>query len=131
MRPHLTQARPSRAGCLTICEEMQGSAACLGGLSELFGRFGAPLQQAKVQSWVQRGPNAPLSASEMEQALDEETIAELVAKTGLSREELLHRLSSALPEAVDQATPDGTSRDQRARTAPGIRNEGPEAPVFS
>lgn len=84
-----------------------GGGGLLGGLSELFERLSAPHQRAKVDSWVQRGPNAPLSASEMEAALDEDTIAELVAKTGLSRDDLLMRLSTALPEAVDQVTPDG------------------------
>jgi uncharacterized protein YidB (DUF937 family) len=85
----------------------QGSGGLLGGLSELFERFATPHQRAKVDSWVQRGPNAPLAPSELEAALDEDTLAELVEKTGLSREELLSRLSTALPEAVDQATPDG------------------------
>lgn len=94
-------------GILDSLRQMQGGGGLLDGLSELFGRFGAPHQRAKVDSWVQTGPNAPLSASEMEEALDDETLAELAAKTGLSREELLHRLSSALPDAVDQVTPDG------------------------
>lgn len=84
-----------------------GSGNLMGGLSELFDRFANPVQKAKVDSWVQRGPNAPLSSSELEEALDEETLVELGAKTGLSREELLSRLSATLPEAVDQATPDG------------------------
>lgn len=85
----------------------QDTGGLFAGLSELFERFAAPHQRVKVDSWVQRGPNAPLSASEMEAALDEETIAELVAKTGLSRDDLLMRLGTALPEAVDQVTPDG------------------------
>lgn len=84
-----------------------GGGNLLGGLSELFDRFANPVQRAKVDSWVQRGPNAPLSSTELEEALDEETLAELGAKTGLSREELLSRLSTTLPEAVDQVTPDG------------------------
>ncbi|HEY6919386.1 MAG TPA: YidB family protein [Tabrizicola sp.] len=79
----------------------------MGGLSELFERFANPVQRAKVDSWVQRGPNAPIAPAELEETLDEDTIAELVAKTGLSRDELLTRLSTTLPEAVDQATPDG------------------------
>lgn len=79
----------------------------MGGLSELFERFASPVQRAKVDSWVQSGPNAALAPDELEQALDEETIAELVAKTGLSRDELLSRLSTSLPDAVDQVTPDG------------------------
>ena len=84
-----------------------GAGNPVGGMSELFERFTTPVQKAKVDSWVQHGPNAPLAPSELEEALDEDTIAELVAKTGLSRDELLSRLSTTLPEAVDQVTPDG------------------------
>lgn len=84
-----------------------GAGGLMGGLGELFDRFAKPHQQAKVQSWVQQGPNAQLSPAELEEALDEDTIAELTAKTGLGRDELLQRLSTTLPDAVDQATPDG------------------------
>lgn len=84
-----------------------GGGGVMSGLSELFERFSNPVQKAKVDTWVQRGPNAPLAADELAEVLDEETLAELGAKTGLSREELLSRLSTSLPEAVDQATPDG------------------------
>lgn len=84
-----------------------GGGSLVGGLSELFDRFANPVQRAKVDTWVQRGPNAPLAADELSDVLDEDTLTELVEKTGLSREELLARLSTALPEAVDRATPDG------------------------
>jgi uncharacterized protein YidB (DUF937 family) len=96
-----------RGGLLDGLRQTEGNGGLLGGLSELVERFTAPHQRAKVDSWVQRGPNAELAPSELEAALDDDTIAELVAKTGLSRDELLSRLSSALPEAVDQVTPDG------------------------
>lgn len=84
-----------------------GGGSLMGGLSELFERFANPVQKAKVDTWVQRGPNAPLAPGDLEEVLDEDTIAELVAKTGLSRDELLSRLSTSLPDAVDQVTPDG------------------------
>jgi uncharacterized protein YidB (DUF937 family) len=84
-----------------------GGGGVMSGLSELFERFTNPVQRAKVDTWVQRGPNAPLAPSDLEEALDEQTLAELSAKTGLSREELLSRLATSLPEAVDQVTPDG------------------------
>ena len=94
-------------GLRNMASGSAGAGNGLAGLSELFDRFTAPHQRAKVDSWVQHGPNAPLSAAELEEALDEDTLAELTTKTGLSRSELLIRLSTALPEAVDQATPDG------------------------
>ncbi|HLQ19400.1 MAG TPA: YidB family protein [Tabrizicola sp.] len=101
------QSGMGEGGLFESFRNMLGGGSTLGGLSELFERFGAPHQRAKVDSWVQTGPNAPLAPRELEEALDEDTIAELVAKTGLSRDELLARLSTSLPEAIDQATPDG------------------------
>lgn len=94
-------------GILDSFRQSQGGGGLLSGLSELFDRFVAPQHRTKIDSWVQQGPNEPLSADELEQALDADTIAELVAKTGLSRQELLSRLSASLPHAVDQVTPDG------------------------
>jgi len=100
----------SQGGLLDNLRSLAGGAGeggLMGGLGELFDRFAKPHQQAKMQSWVQQGPNATLTPMELEEALDEDTIAELTAKTGLSRDELLQRLSSTLPDAVDQVTPDG------------------------
>jgi uncharacterized protein YidB (DUF937 family) len=79
----------------------------MGGLSELMDRFSNAGQQTKAQSWISSGRNESIGPDELEQTLDEETISELVEKTGLSRSELLSRLSQTLPDAVDQATPDG------------------------
>lgn len=79
----------------------------MSGLTEMFERFTGADQAEKAQSWVRSGPNAPLAPMELEQVLDEETLAELTQKTGLSRTELLTRLSDVLPEAVDQVSPDG------------------------
>lgn len=79
----------------------------MGGLSELFERFTNSGHQAKAQSWVGTGQNETIGPDEVGQALDEDTIAELVEKTGLDRSELLSRLSQTLPDAVDQVTPDG------------------------
>lgn len=104
-------AHPRSDGPLDGLRQMLGGSSGTGGvmsgLSELFQRFSNPVQKAKVDTWVQRGPNAPLAPVELEEALDDETLSELEAKTGLSREELLARLSTTLPEAVDQVTPDG------------------------
>lgn len=99
---------PAHGGLLDGFRQTVGGGGFMSGLNELIDRFAAPHQRAKVDSWVQRGPNAALAPSELEAALDEDTVAELVAKTGLSREELMSRLSTALPDAVDQVTPDGT-----------------------
>ena len=85
-----------------------GSGSVLsGGLGGLIDRFKQAGQGPTAESWVRSGPNQPVSPSQLEQALGEDDLRELSEKTGLSREELLTRLSRTLPDAVDQYTPDG------------------------
>ena len=57
--------------------------------------------------WVSTGPNKQIAPEQLEQAIGPDVLASLTQQTGLSREELLSRLSTTLPEAVDQYTPDG------------------------
>ena len=58
-------------------------------------------------SWVAKGPNEPITPDHTENALGPDLIDMLTKQTGLSRQELLSRLSKVLPEAVDKLTPDG------------------------
>jgi uncharacterized protein YidB (DUF937 family) len=80
------------------------SGTALGDVLDRFRNAGAG---AKVDSWVRQGPNEPINAHEVESAIDEETLSSLSQQTGLSREELITRITQALPEAVDKMTPDG------------------------
>jgi len=87
-----------------------------GGLNELIGRFSNPVHQAKARTWVDTGPNGSIEAQDLESVLDEDTLADLSQQTGLSREELLTRLSQAMPDAVDRFTPHGRiPTDEEAR----------------
>lgn len=78
-----------------------------GGLGELMESFKRQGQGDVAESWVGTGPNKPIAPDQLEQAIGPEVLATLTQQTGLSREELLSRLSTTLPEAVDQYTPDG------------------------
>jgi uncharacterized protein YidB (DUF937 family) len=78
-----------------------------GGLSELIERFKQVGHGEAADSWVRTGPNQPIEPHQLEQAIGPEVLATLSQHTGLSREELLSRLSRNLPEAVDRYTPDG------------------------
>ncbi len=60
-----------------------------------------------VQSWINPGPNQPVSASQIHQALGPNTIADLAAKLGVSPDVLAGKLSEVLPKAVDALTPSG------------------------
>ena len=80
----------------------------LGGLGELVDHFRNAGQGKVADSWVAKGPNQSIDESQMEQTLGPDLMDQLKQQTGLSRDELLRRLSRTLPEAVDHLTPDGT-----------------------
>ena len=78
-----------------------------GGLGDLVDQFRQVGRGQKVDSWVNPGANDPVDISDLEEAFGEDTIAELTEKTGLSRQELLKRLTETLPDAVNEMTPEG------------------------
>ena len=60
-----------------------------------------------AESWVGHGPNKDVAPHQLEQAIGPDVLATLSQQTGLSRDELLARLSRELPQAVDKYTPEG------------------------
>jgi uncharacterized protein YidB (DUF937 family) len=78
-----------------------------GGLTELVDRFKQAGQAETVNSWVGTGQNKEVAPNQLEQAIGPDVLATLSQQTGLSRDELLARLSRELPRAVDQYTPHG------------------------
>ena len=78
-----------------------------GGLGELVERFKQSGQADTVDSWVNTGPNKQIAPSQVEQAIGPDVLDTLSKQTGLSREEILSRLSRELPNAVDKYTPEG------------------------
>jgi uncharacterized protein YidB (DUF937 family) len=78
-----------------------------GGLGELLERFKQSGHGETAESWVGTGPNKPVTPPQLEQAIGPEVLETLSKQTGLSREELLARLSHELPDAVDKYTPQG------------------------
>jgi uncharacterized protein YidB (DUF937 family) len=88
-----------------------------GGLSDLVERFRQSGHGQAADSWVSTGPNQPLRPDQLEQAVGPEVLSTLSQRTGLSREELLSRLTKELPAAVDKFTPGGRlpTEDEAAR----------------
>lgn len=78
-----------------------------GGLGELTDRFRQNGHGEAVESWVGTGPNRTVAPRDLEQAIGTDVLDDLTEQTGLSRDELLARLSRELPDAVDQYTPQG------------------------
>jgi uncharacterized protein YidB (DUF937 family) len=78
-----------------------------GGLRDLIDRFKQTGHAEAAESWVNSGPNQSLGSDQLEQAIGPEVLATLTEQTGLSREELLARLTRDLPGAVDKFSPQG------------------------
>jgi uncharacterized protein YidB (DUF937 family) len=88
-----------------------------GGLRDLVERFKQSGQAQVADSWVKTGPNQPIGSDQLEQAIGPDVLGTLSERTGLSREELLSRLTRELPAAVDKFTPEGRlpTEDEAAR----------------
>ena len=78
-----------------------------GGLRDLIDQFKQNGQGQTADSWVKKGPNQPVRPDQLEQAIGPDVLDTLSQQTGLSRQELLSRLTRELPTAVDKFTPEG------------------------
>ncbi len=78
-----------------------------GGLGDLLKQFQQNGHGETAKSWVETGPNAEIDDRQLSEVLGPEVLDDLSARTGLSPEEILRRLSRDLPKAVDELTPDG------------------------
>lgn len=104
---------PSRAGAAppgnlgSILSGTSVGALLSDGLRELVNAFKQKGQGDVADSWVSRDRNKPIAPSQLEEALGSDVLEDLSRQTGLSREEILSRLSNNLPDAVDKYTPEG------------------------
>ena len=108
------QPGASNTGLGGLLDQLRGSLSgasagsiLSGGLSELVDRFKQTGHGETADSWVGTGANKQLAPAQLEQAIGPEVLETLSKQTGLSREELLARLSRELPNAVDKYTPEG------------------------
>ncbi|HZV20432.1 MAG TPA: YidB family protein [Hyphomicrobiales bacterium] len=63
---------------------------------------------ATVKSWIENGPNQPISPDQVNQAFGSQSINDLAARAGMTPQELAAALSAILPTAIDKATPGGS-----------------------
>ena len=77
------------------------------GLGELVDRFKQSGYGDTAESWVGTGANKSMTPAQLEQAIGPEVLDALAKQTGLSKDDLLSRLSRSLPDAVDSYTPEG------------------------
>ena len=84
-----------------------------GGLGELVERFKRNGQGQAADSWVKTGPNQQLGPDQLEQAIGPDVLNTLSQQTGLSRQELLSRLTRELPDSGGQTYAGGQAADRR------------------
>ncbi len=53
------------------------------------------------------GPNLPINAEQIQQALGSEKVREMAAKFGIPVDKIADLLAKHLPTAIDTATPEG------------------------
>lgn len=79
-----------------------------GGVQGIVGK----LQQAgygdAVQSWLGAGPNQPVTAEGMAQAIGHGRIGDMAAQYGMQPDQLSGLLAKVLPGVIDRISPDGT-----------------------
>ncbi|WCS27557.1 YidB family protein [Methylobacterium sp. NMS14P] len=79
-----------------------------GGLNALLDQLRRSGYESKVNSWLGRGPNEPITADDLRKVLDNEQVRQMAEKLGVPMDQLFPTLAQALPETVDRHSPDGT-----------------------
>ncbi|HRC07409.1 MAG TPA: YidB family protein [Miltoncostaeales bacterium] len=90
----------------TILRGVMGMVAG-GGLSKVLSAFKDKGMGAQADSWVSTGDNEPLTADQVRQALSPEQLQQIADRAGISVDEAADQVAAALPEVVNQVTPDG------------------------
>ncbi|MEP7241998.1 MAG: YidB family protein [Devosia sp.] len=99
-----------------------GAGGLTGGLGDLMNSFKNAGHAEVADSWVRPGvPTQGLTPEQVQQAIGDENLTQLAQQTGLSRDELLKRLATAIPETVDKLTPNGEMpTEEQARQNLGL-----------
>ncbi len=79
-----------------------------GGLQAVIAQFEAKGMGDTVKSWVGNGTNAPISAEQIESALEGNVhIQAIASKLGISPDKLHAQLAQHLPAIINELTPNG------------------------
>jgi len=88
------------------------------GLVDLLDSFKNAGHGEAADSWVGTGPNKAIAPEHVEKAISPEVLDQLAQQTGMSRSEILDRLSKDIPDAVNEMTPDGKLPPEPAGKGP-------------
>jgi len=101
---------PMQSVLMSMLGGQQGGG--MGGLGGLLSQF----QQAGLghvaDSWVENGPNQPISPDQLHNVLGEDRVRSMADQAGMAPTDFLSQLSQHLPNAVNGVTPDGQLPDK-------------------
>ncbi len=84
--------------------QMLGGSGGLNGLVQMFNKAGL---SEHVQSWISTGPNLPISADQLKNVLNADTLNSLGQMFGTNSGGAADMLSNLLPGFIDKMTPNG------------------------
>ena len=82
-----------------------------GGMQGLLQRLGEAGLSAQVKSWVSGGPNLPVTADQIMQALGAAHLQPVARQFGVDQEQVANSTADLLPDLVDRLTPQGREDD--------------------
>jgi uncharacterized protein YidB (DUF937 family) len=76
-------------------------------LSNITQKFRESGLDEQVSSWISKGQNLPVVGEQIERALGHDTVAGIASKLGITPDQAADEMAEAMPEVVDEMTPDG------------------------
>jgi len=67
-----------------------------------------------INSWIGTGQNLPISTSQLQNVLHNDTLQQAAQKVGMDPSQLTGMMSSLLPHLIDKMTPNGQVPDASA-----------------
>lgn len=98
-----------------------GGTAGLAGLVQKFQESGL---SEVVASWVSTGPNLPVTAEQISQVFDHETVGRFAQSVGVDPQQAAGQIASLLPQVVDALTPDGQLPSGEGADLSGLLQKG-------
>lgn len=87
---------------------LSNALAQAGGMPGVLAKLNDAGYGAKVNSWLGKGPNTPITADEIQSALGNDHLKQIATSLGVPFDQVAALISQHLPAAVDAASPNGT-----------------------
>jgi uncharacterized protein YidB (DUF937 family) len=101
------QARQSQGGGGLNVGQLVGMLGGVGGVTALLSQLRSSGLGNQVMSWIGGGRNEEVTPQQVDQALGHDAIQQIAQQAGVPEEQVTTSLAGALPQIVDQYTPNG------------------------